>query len=330
MSPPGFFILLSFCFLLLPSSKVMSKVPPHVQEKFASEIISLKNLNIKIIAPSAGVSQQTWEKVRNLLGETCIDFTIFNTGGSEEQVFSNACKKSEDLDRALVSNSEILWTIRGGYGLDKVMPFILKKDYSHLPPKTIIGYSDTTALQNYFSQKYGWKNISACNFQQTMNAEKSLESRRRILTYIQGKTQDLVLPDLRPLNPSAQKSVSIKGKTGGGNMSIIQTSIGTKWQLIGSEKILFLEDIGVHGYSLDRLLAHLKNSGILKKAKALIFGDFNERDQKILQHFASQSNIPIFQTDYFGHGNINFPIGINFDGEIYRDKKDPFFTLKMK
>ena len=43
-----------------------------------------------------------------------------------------------------------------------------------------------------------------------------------------------------------------------------------------NDKILFLEDVGEHEYSIDRMLRMLKRAGKLANLKGLIIGAFNE------------------------------------------------------
>lgn len=300
-----------------------SQVDDYKKDLLQKEI---KKLDIEIISPSSGIGIDDWCRVFKLTGKS----TEINTASSEEQVFINPIKKFALLDKAIRSNHKILWAIRGGYGLDKIMPYIVKTDYSKVPKKIIVSYSDTTSLQVYFSQKYGWKNISACTFKEIAKLEKTMESREKIINYLIGKENQLILSALNPLNLQARQAKGIEGKTIGGNMSIIQTSIGTKWQFCGDDKIIFLEDTDVHGYKLDRILMHLDNAGVIKGAKAIIFGFFNSQDIEIISNFAKNSSIPVFQTNNFGHDQINMPIGYNFESKLLKEKNSTSFQLVMK
>ena len=103
---------------------------------FLSLLYCFANLNIEIIAPSSGVDNiEIWKKVEKLVGKKC---TNKNTKSSTQQVFEDASKKFVILNKALKSNSKILYALRGGYGIDKIMPFIVQEDYSNTKKKTII------------------------------------------------------------------------------------------------------------------------------------------------------------------------------------------------
>ncbi len=294
---------------------------------FLSLLYCFSNLNIDVIAPSSGIDDiEFWKKIEKLVGKKCNNK---NTKSSQQQVFEDASKKFVILDKSLKSNNKILWAIRGGYGIDKIMQFIIKEDYSNIKKKTIVGYSDLTALQIYFSQKYGWKNISGCMLKDYFDSNKNQKSKDAIYNYLSGKTSYLIISNLKPLNKSAKNTKIIESKTTGGNMTSIQNGIGTPWQIDTKNKILFLEDVNVNGYQLDRILTHFKNAGLLKNVKAIIFGNFGnmEQNMEILKHFANSIDIPIFQTNSFGHQREALPMGINFDGII--SKQENNYIIKM-
>ena len=155
-----------------------------------------------------------------------------------------------------------------------------------------------------------------------LDNNKSEESKNAILNYLSGKTKYLKLTKLKPLNKIAKNINKIEGKTTGGNLTLIQTGIGTAWQIDTNNKILFIEDTNVNGYKLDRILQQLNNTGLLKNVKAIILGDFgnNKENLKVLEHFANEINIPVFKTNEFGHQKTNLPFGINFNGTIKKEK----------
>ena len=71
-------------------------------------------------------------------------------------------------------------------------------------------------------------------------------------------------------------SLNISGKARGvvvgGNISLLVSLLGSKYQIDPSGKILFLEDVGEYTYSYDRMLYALKNAGYFDRLKGLIIG----------------------------------------------------------
>jgi muramoyltetrapeptide carboxypeptidase len=59
----------------------------------------------------------------------------------------------------------------------------------------------------------------------------------------------------------------------GGCLSILVSLLGTEWEPQTEGKVLFLEDIGVKPYQVDRMLWQLRNAGKLEGLTGIIFGE---------------------------------------------------------
>src|SRR5258708_25191624 len=64
----------------------------------------------------------------------------------------------------------------------------------------------------------------------------------------------------------------------GGCITLLETSIGTAWELDARGSILLLEDRGLKPYQLDRMLLHLKQAGKFKGVKGIVLGEFPESE----------------------------------------------------
>jgi muramoyltetrapeptide carboxypeptidase len=119
-----------------------------------------------------------------------------------------------------------------------------------------------------------------------------------------------------PLNALAEQSQTLEASITGGNLCLVQTSLGTNWQVDARKKILFLEEVGERGYRIDRMLEQLQQATIFKGTLAIVFGDFlagNEPDGSsliipVLKRFAQRIEIPVIQIKGIGHGPINYPL----------------------
>lgn len=290
-----------FAFCLLLNFEVFAVLPKN-----------LVNFDIELIAPSSGVSQQLAQKIADILGKS-IDIP---SGNSESQIFANAKAKFQKLDRSLRSKHKILWAVRGGYGLDKIMPFVIATDYSKETKKIIVGYSDLTPLMVYFSQKYGWIAVNAPMLKDFATKTKSPESYASIASFLKNGNGIVTISDLNPINTPATRQKFFKGKITGGNITCIVSTIGTSWQMQTTGKIIFLEDTNVRSFHLDRLLTHMKNAGLFDNAVAIIFGEFGTNVSKILKAFASNMQIPVYKSTSFGHEKVNLPFVLGFTGII--------------
>jgi muramoyltetrapeptide carboxypeptidase len=147
-----------------------------------------------------------------------------------------------------------------------------------------------------------------------------------LLKVISYKNLTIKINDIMPLNKAASTCKHVFGKLTGGNLSIIQTSIGTKWQIKTDEKILFLEDVNVKPYQVDRMLYHMLHAGLLKNVKGIVFGNFSKKNNKliyeVIKAFAEKYEIPMYKTSVFGHGHHNIPMIYNSDVDIYIQSTD--------
>ncbi|MES2526975.1 MAG: LD-carboxypeptidase [Bdellovibrionota bacterium] len=224
----------------------------------------------------------------------------------------------EMMKEAVYSDSKMLWSLRGGYGSMRLIPFMEKWKVPK-QTKLFMGFSDVTALHLFFGQRWGWPTIHGKNVS-GMTLEKNTADRKEIAKILAGKKEVLEFKSLKPLNDLAKKNARITGKMTGGNLKLLQTSIGTKWELNAKGSILFLEDIGERGYAIDRMLEQLWQAGIIHSGlKALVLGDFIEGEEKngndltgvALKRFAEKSPYPVFKGLKCGHGDINFSLPLH-------------------
>jgi muramoyltetrapeptide carboxypeptidase len=128
------------------------------------------------------------------------------------------------------------------------------------------------------------------------------------------------LPDPAPSVLSPGRSV---GRLFGGNLSLIISILGTRFQPDFRGAVLFMEDIGEEPYRIDRMLAQLKNAGILSRVNAILTGQFTDClpkdpakpsltvDQLLLQ-CAEDAEKPFLSNVPFGHDarKMTIPVGI--------------------
>lgn len=221
------------------------------------------------------------------------------------------------LKDALYSDSKAIWCLRGGYGSMRLIPHLLKlKPPKH--PKLFIGFSDITSLHLFFTQHWNWPTIHGRTISQLSPALKNTADRKFLRDVIFGKETERTFKRLTPLNEAAKKEKTISGVLTGGNLRILQSSLGTSWELNAKNKILFIEDVAERGYSIDRMLEQMIQAKIIhKNLKAIIFGDFTEGKEKdgkdltnfALKRFAEKVSYPVLRGLPAGHGHkLNYPI----------------------
>ncbi|WP_027805121.1 LD-carboxypeptidase [Paraburkholderia caledonica] len=217
-----------------------------------------------------------------------------------------------DLLAALMDPAvDIIWIARAGYGCAHVL--------SSLPAtvpceKTVIGFSDATALFYALRQIPGISVIHG----PTLNglATKVDEmSRRNVLDTLTGVT-----PAPLPLERLRGPADSISGPLVGGNLTVLASTAGSRWQPDFRDSIVVLEDVTELAYRIDRSAMTLRHAGILDGARAIVLGEFvrcplpagaDYSLADVLLDVLAPLGVPIYGGFPVGHGerNLSWVVG---------------------
>lgn len=228
---------------------------------------------------------------------------------------------------------DFIWSLRGGEGSADLLPYLHQhhKTLANIKEKPIISYSDGTAMLLYFAQQFGWHTIhgpAMLQFSNDVITAPACSDFKKYMTTLYNKDNDFCFPamPLKPLNLAAQQTMTLTAELTGGNLSLVAISIKDLWEIDTKNKIIMLEDVGEPGYKVGRALKYLQRINKFSDASALIFGDFGGRSlsankedelaaqqqlQRTLNWFAGQCDIPVLQTNAFGHAAHNFPFIFN-------------------
>ena len=213
---------------------------------------------------------------------------------------------------------QVLWCLNGGYGSARILPGIEQFLQCRIVKKIFIGFSDNTAVNLFLYQKLGWnKVIHGMNYNQIADSFTGevfdMNNFALIDKILDGTAKSIIFHDLKPLNNSAKSLKVVCGKITGGNLSILQTSLNTTWEIDTINKILVIEDVSEAPYRIDRMLEHLYQAKKFNGIKALVFGHFHkceEQTNDALNRIASlldTQRIPVLKTELIGHGYHNYP-----------------------
>lgn len=220
-----------------------------------------------------------------------------------------------------------VFTIRGGWGCARLLPFLDWK-IIRANPKLLIGFSDVTALHLAFAAHAGFPTIHGPN---AANSWQEISWNSFWTLAFAGGTPTFRNPDpvgLDPLMQERWRTTTIQpgkaaGKLVGGNLSVLAALVGTPWLPDFDDAILFLEDTGEAEYRIDRMMTQLALAGILKKLSGVVFGQCTRCTigipdysgftvpQVLHQHLAPLG-IPAFHGANIGHiGNqLSMPVGV--------------------
>jgi muramoyltetrapeptide carboxypeptidase len=312
--------------ILFSACTSLKQKPEEVNDR---GFLSFKG-DLKIICPA---SYRDILELRGLLKEfnneilVCDGKVPFHAKDDSERFF--------DLKTALYGKEKILWAYQGGYGTSRLLRYLEQIPMNRLPPeKMIVGYSDITALHLFVSKKWGWKTLHAPIFLDLISTTKDSSNLDILFQILTKKALKWSLPNLTALNEKAKTTHEVKGVVTGGNLTMIIRSLKTSWEMEGENKIVFIEDVGEKGYRIDRNLDHLKESGVLEGAKAIVFGDMQTQAQDehidfALKRFAEKIQTPVFKTDQFGHGEHNIPVLYNAESVIEDGQMTFYFTKAL-
>ena len=212
---------------------------------------------------------------------------------------------------AAASNIPNLWGVRGGYGsyrlIEPLSKVKLKKN------KTFIGYSDLTALNIYLSQNTNWKVIHGPIM---LDLAKNLGQKYESLDLLSDIIANNISYSINVTPINKENLPPIKGKITGGNLTLVEGTIGTKNEIKTDNKIVFLEVVNIHSQYFYRSMYHLYAARKFDKVRAIIIGSMNRNYPnphyiETLHKLAKIIKAPIFVTDKIGHGITNVPIIYN-------------------
>lgn len=289
---------------------------------------------IEIIAPSKSPPKASIKAAEKLITSWGLTPQIAqNITGKDVMFNNNDHDRLTQLTEALHNpHSKVIWCIKGGYGNIRLMPEL----YKIPPPKTpklLIGFSDTTALHIWANQHLGWPSLHAPVLEQVALGYNTKATIQKLKDVLYGNISELSYSPLTPTNSASKETAQITATLIGGNASLIHTSIGTEWQLNTDNKILFLEDVDERGYRIDAMLQHYQQSGLLKKPKAIILGDFtggsepngSSEIKNVLNSFAQSVSYPVYRYKKIGHNKNNTPLPLGIPYTIVQ--KGPAITM---
>jgi muramoyltetrapeptide carboxypeptidase len=240
---------------------------------------------------------------------------IFSKDKNNPYLAGSDQRRASELITALEDKGcDAILFARGGYGSMRLLPYL---DKISIPKKQklIIGYSDITCLLNYFEQRFKWNVFYGPVVAKDLHAKANratLQSFKNCLS--QNSFEPIQVKNLKVL----QKGKAT-GRLTGGCLSLIHSTLGTKYELETKGKILFLEDVNEKPYEIDRMLTHLKLAGKFKNVKGLIFSLYKPNPDAhyiaTLKDILSDVKVPTVFNFPAGHTKVKhcLPFGVRVE-----------------
>jgi len=238
-----------------------------------------------------------------LIAPSCFEADRYLAGSSDEARAMDVMMLFAEDDIGAILN------MRGGYGSNRLMPYL--KDFNFAKyPKPFIGYSDLTYLHIFLNQHHQLITYHGPMIKDLLkNEQVTLDGLTK--TCLNG--EPLTLTGVHYLTKQGSGG---KGRTVGGNLTLVVSTLGTAYEIDTRGKILFLEEINEAPYSIDRLLMQLVYAGKIHECAGLILGDFSGEDQEGILETIAKILLPMNKTIAYGvpaghtSPNVTIPLGV--------------------
>lgn len=279
---------------------------------------------IGIVSPSKPVSEEAvtrgLEYLKGLgyipvLGRHVFDTYRYMAGTPQD--------RAEDL-MSFYRDPEIkaVFSTAGGDGSQMIAPFL---DYDTIAqnPKPLIGFSDTTAIQNAIIARTGTPQLTGflLSYDFLDGPLPDAKINASLTTLLNGDK----------LKVSGGQTViggQAEGILVGGCLSLFKSLCGTPYFPSLKNTILLIEDVEEKTYKLDLMLEQLRQCPDFSKVSGIIFGDFYNCEirqpqdgstDEMINCFTQEMNIPVIRHFPYGHKKSRYvlplgsPIRLNAD-----------------
>lgn len=209
----------------------------------------------------------------------------------------------------------------GGYGAVRMLPH-LEPAIFRLNPKAFVGYSDITALHLWLMRQCDLRAFHGPTVDDLSPSmrDATFSSLIRALT-VPRPTTKLGKDFTRPILPGRAT-----GRLVGGNLSLVQQTIGTSYQVDTTNAILFLEETRDPMSVVDERLVHLRAAGLMDNLAGVVFGQLSiERSEEedfedFILDLVSDLGVPVLMDFPAGHENPNLTLPIGTEVELVVDE----------
>ena len=208
---------------------------------------------------------------------------------------------------------------RGGYGSTEILDGLIAARLKQA--RIFCAFSDLTSVHIFLWQKLRWVTfygpLVAGGFDAGANATGGYDPDTFMWAMTATNSGWSV-----PLEGETFTRGKADGTLLGGCITLIETSIGTPWELDTRGSILLLEDRGVKPYQLDRMLLHLKQAGKFDGVRGIVLGEFPESESpegssvtvaEVCKRILGPLRIPIVYGAPVGHTPrpmLTMPLGV--------------------
>jgi Uncharacterized proteins, homologs of microcin C7 resistance protein MccF len=209
----------------------------------------------------------------------------------------------------------------GGYGAVRLLKY-LDPEIFRRNPKAFVGYSDITALHLWLMRQAKLRVFHGPTIDDLIPGQRDPTMLSLLSALTTPRPEMKIGRDIaRAVRPG--KAV---GRLTGGNLSLVQQTIGTPYEIDTRDAILFLEETHDPMSVADERLLHLRAAGLLENLRGIVFGqlslDRSEEDEfeDFLLDLVSDLEIPILMDFPAGHEVPNLTLPLGTEVELVADE----------
>lgn len=280
-----------------------------------------KGDTVGIIAPSTPPNLDNLKRALPFLEELGLKVKMGKSVEAKQGYLAGTDEERLADLHAMFEDPEIAGIIcaGGGYGAARITDRI---DFAMIKenPKVFWGYSDITFLHTAIGQYAELVTFHGPMLASDVGKDEFHERSGRMFGQLFAPFELHYDEGISTLTP-VSRGVA-QGELVGGNLGLLRSSIGTKFEIDTKDKILLIEDIEKQPYEIDGMLNQLRMARKFEGLAGVVIGDFKNCEpedpekslslDQIFDHYFKELGIPVVKGFKIGHCEPHFsvPFGV--------------------
>jgi muramoyltetrapeptide carboxypeptidase len=209
----------------------------------------------------------------------------------------------------------------GGYGAVRMLPYLDPEVFRRYP-KAFVGYSDITVLQSWLMRLAGLRSFHGPTVDDLIPSARDVTTASLLTALTTPRPTTRIGREIaRAVRPGRAT-----GRLVGGNLALVQQTIGTPYEIDTTDAILFLEEVRDPMSFVDERLVQLRAAGLLGKVRGIVFGhlslDRSEEDEfeDFVLDLIADLGVPVLMDFPAGHENPNLTLPIGTEVELVAEE----------
>ena len=265
-----------------------------------------KGDTVGVIAPSSKIDKDDLEVINNsvLLMESTGLKVKFGKNAFKNTLGYGATpkEKAEDINEMFKDKEvKMIFCVSGGFNSNSVFEYL---DYDAIKanPKPLIGFSDSTSIENAIYAKTGVITFNGPTFKALTSWATPYAYEEVVKRFMHGDMQ---------LGQDDDEYITVKegiaeGILVGGNLSLTNEMVCGEYSIDFQDKILFIEEFCLETPPelASNYFYHMKQNGVFDKIKGIWVGNYDGSvalEKILLDVLEDKYNFPIIKSNNFGH-----------------------------